>query len=235
MRRRFTLITVACLSLLLLPSLGAQRADQPPATREQDHNAHPHVDHFEHRFENAAEWVSNFDDPDRDNWQMPARLIDALRIEAGQVVADIGAGTGYFTVRLARIPAKPTVLAVDIEPSMVEHVRERAMTEGLTNVTSVLAAADDPNLPESADLALIVNTYHHIPNRVAYFTRLRGMLKPGGRVAIVDFRRDSPSGPPVEFRLTPDEIRNELEAASFSLEASHDFLPRQLFLVFSAK
>jgi ubiquinone/menaquinone biosynthesis C-methylase UbiE len=235
MKGQFTLNSVFCISLLLAPSLSAQSADPPQATREPDHNAATHVDHFERRFDNAAEWVSNFDDPARDNWQMPARVIDTLHIQAGQLVADIGAGTGYFTVRLAGSAAQPTVFAVDIEPSMVEHVRDRATTEGLTNVTSILAAADDPHLPESVDLALLVNTYHHIPNRVEYFTKLRGMLKPGGRVAIIDFRKDSPSGPPVEFRLTSDEIRNELEAANFSLQASYAFLPRQLFLVFGSK
>jgi ubiquinone/menaquinone biosynthesis C-methylase UbiE len=229
------LTAIAGLSLLLAPAIHAQQAGVPPGTSHQDHQdhtAHVQADHFAHRFDNAAEWAESFDDPARDEWQMPSRVIDALDISPGQIVADIGAGTGYFTVRLARATAKPIVYAVDIESSMIEHVRHRAMAEGLSNVTAVQAAADHPSLPEPVDVALIVDTFHHIPNRVAYFTTLRGMLKAGGRVAIVDFRKDSPAGPPVEFRFTPEQIRAELEAAGFSLVGSHDFLPRQVFLLF---
>lgn len=191
-------------------------------------------DHYAHRFDDVEELVKRFDDPARDEWQMPSRVVDALRLAPGDVVADIGAGTGYFTVRLARSPARPQVYAVDIEPAMVAHLRHRAMLEGLTNVTAVQAAADRSNLPESVDVALIVNTYHHIPNRAAYFTALRALMKPGARLAIVDFRKDAPGGPPEEFRFTSQQIRDELAGAGFSLQAEHDFLPRQIFLIFGA-
>jgi len=214
------------------PQHDAQHAGDHPTSSSQ--GAATPGDHLARRFDNAADWAKEFDDPARDAWQMPSQVIDALRIEPGQVIADIGAGTGYFTIRLARTPATPTVYAVDIEPAMVEHVARRARQEGLTKVTGVLANADRTNLPEPVDLALIVDTYHHIPNRVAYFTALRAALRPRGRVAIVDFKKDSPSGPPAEFRFTPDQIAGELAQAGFSLQATHDFLPRQLFLVFGA-
>jgi cyclopropane fatty-acyl-phospholipid synthase-like methyltransferase len=162
---------------------------------------------------------------------MPA--LDALHIAPGQVVADIGAGTGYFTVRLARLAAKPKVYAVDIEPAMIEHLRHRITAEGLTNANAIQAAADATNLPEPVDLALVVDTYHHIPNRVAYFAALKGRLKQGARLAIVDFRKGAPSGPPEEFRFTPDQIEAELAKAGFSLQTTHDFLPRQIFLIFT--
>ena len=215
-------------------------ADPAAPAKTGDHAAHGGAtaaapDHLAHRFEDAAAWSKSFDDPARDEWQMPSRLIDALDLEPGQSVADIGAGTGYFTVRLAKTPAKPRVFAVDIEPSMVEHVRRRAMQEGLSNVTAVQAQADRPNLPEPVDVVLVVDTYHHIPNRVAYFTALKAMLKPGGRLAIVDFRKGAPSGPPEEFRFTADQIGAELARAGWSLQRTHDFLPRQLFLVFGMK
>jgi len=192
-------------------------------------------DHLGRHFDNAEEWAKSFDDPARDQWQMPSRVIEALQLKSGQVVADIGAGTGFFTVRLARSQAVPKVYAVDIEPSMVEYVKQRAAREGLKNVVAVQAGADRTNLPEPVDLVLIVDTYHHIPNRVAYFTALKAHLKPGARLAIIDFRKDAPSGPPVEFRFTPDQISTELAAAGFSRLTSYDFLPRQIFLVYGMK
>jgi SAM-dependent methyltransferase len=214
-------------------------AAQPPGHGAQTTGAHPapatQGDHFGRHFDNAVEWAKRFDDPARDAWQMPARVIDALQLQSGQLVADIGAGTGYFTVRLAKSPAAPKVYAVDIEPSMVEYVKQRAVREGLKNVVAVQAGPERTNLPESVDLVLVVDTYHHIPSRVAYFTALKARMKPGARLAIVDFRKDSPEGPPVEFRFTPDQISAELAKAGFSLQTSHDFLPRQIFLIYNLK
>ncbi len=210
----------------------AEQRHQQAAT----HNpAGSQADHFGRHFDNAADWVKTFDDPGRDSWQMPARVIDALQLKQGQVVADVGAGTGYFSTRLAKSATAPKVYAVDIEPSMVAHLTERAKGEGLANMTAVLAGADRTNLPELVDVVLIVDTFHHIPNRVAYLTALKGKLKPGGRVAIVDFRKDAPQGPPVEFRFTPERLTAELSQAGFQLQATHDFLPQQLFLVYGLK
>jgi cyclopropane fatty-acyl-phospholipid synthase-like methyltransferase len=190
------------------------------------------ADHMEHRFDNAEEYAKRFDDPARDEWQMPARVIEALGLAPGMSVADIGAGTGYFAVRLAKTAAAPTVYAADIEPSMVEYMRTRAAKEKLPNVVPVLAAADTPNLPRPVDLVLIVDTYHHIGNRVSYFRALRTSMTPSARLAIIDFRKDSPEGPPVEFRFTSEQIEQELREAGFVLAEHHDFLPRQQFLVF---
>jgi ubiquinone/menaquinone biosynthesis C-methylase UbiE len=217
-------VCLAVVSLVLPQGAGAQH----------QHGA-PTADHFEHRFEDPDEWAKSFDDPARDDWQLPERVIEALTLKPGARVADVGAGTGYFTVRLAKSPAAPRVYAVDIEPSMIEHVRRRAVAEGLKNVTVVQAGADRTNLPEPVDVVLIVNTYHHIPNRVAYFQALKAAMSPGAKLAIVDFRKDSPSGPPVEFRLTPDQIGAELAQAGFALHASHEFLPRQHYLVYAVK
>ncbi len=115
---------------------------------------------------------------------------------------------------------------------MVSYLRERAAKEGLKNVVSVQAAADTPNLPEPVDLVLIVDTYHHIGNREAYFRQLAKSLKPGGRVAIIDFKLDSPEGPPKEFRFPPEKFKSEMGHAGYKLIAQHDFLPRQQFLIF---
>ncbi len=196
----------------------------------------PAPDHMERSFADAEQYAKSFDDPARDAWQMPDRVIAALGLKPGQSVADIGAGTGYFSIRLAKLPAAPKVFAVDIEANMVAYVNQRAMREGLKNVTGVKAGPDRTNLPEPVDVVLIVDTYHHIPGRVAYFTALKSLLKPGAKLAIVDFKKDaSGEGPPAHFRFTPEQITGELAQAGFALQAQHDFLPRQMYLIYTVK
>lgn len=209
-------------------------AQAPAPTRAPGQAAGQHGDHMEHSFADVERYAKSFDDPARDAWQMPDRVIAALALKPGETVADVGAGTGYFTIRLARSAARPRVFASDIEPNMVKHLQHRAMTEKLPNVTAVLASAGSPNLPEAVDVVLIVDTFHHIPNRVAYFAALKKSLKPGGRIAIIDFRKGSPEGPPEHFKFTPDQISGEMGQAGFRLQAQHDFLPRQMFLVYAA-
>jgi cyclopropane fatty-acyl-phospholipid synthase-like methyltransferase len=209
-------------SCLVMPAYG----------QHQDHGQQHQGAHMEHRFDDPERYAKSFDDPARDAWQMPDRVIEALELKPGAVVADIGAGTGYFTVRLAKSAAAPRVFAVDVEKAMVEYVRQRAAREGLANVVAVQGAPDAPNLPEPVDVVLIVDTYHHIANRVAYFTALKKWMKPNARLAIIDFRKGAPSGPPERFRFTPEQIGAELKGAGFTLIAQHEFLPRQLFLVY---
>jgi ubiquinone/menaquinone biosynthesis C-methylase UbiE len=200
------------------------------ATHQQ--HSHQKPDHMEHRFDDPERYAKSFDDPARDTWQMPGRVIDALGIAAEASVADVGAGTGYFSVRLAKAVPRGTVYAVDIEPSMLEYIRKRAATERLSNVVTVQAGTTGPNLPKPVDLVLVVDTYHHLPDRPRYFRDLQKALVAGGRVAIIDFRKDSPEGPPREFRFEADQIVDEMKQAGFRLDARHEFLPRQHFLVF---
>jgi ubiquinone/menaquinone biosynthesis C-methylase UbiE len=200
------------------------------SSQQKQHGAGGH--HMEHRFDDAEKYAKSFDDPARDAWQMPGRVIEALGLAKGQIVADVGAGTGYFSVRLAKAPAAPKVYAVDVEKSMVEYVRNRAAKEGLKNIVAVQGGAERTNLPEAVDLVLIVDTYHHIPKREMYFRTLKQSLKPSARVAIIDFRKGAPSGPPEEFRFTPEQITAEMKSAGFALQAQHEFLPRQLFLIY---
>ena len=196
-------------------------------------NASPQKpDHMQHRFDDPARFAKSFDDPARDQWQMPARVIEALGLQPNSSVADVGAGTGYFAMRLAKAVPKGTVYAVDVEPAMLEFLRKRAQTEHVSNVVTVQAAPASPNLPKPVDAFLIVNTYHHLPNRVTYFGELKRSLNKGGRVAIVDYRKDAPDGPPPEFRFEAAQITDEMQRAGYRLEAQHDFLPRQHFLVF---
>lgn len=228
MKAGYFQVTASGVALLCL----ALQVHMPAATKQGgggQTNVTP--DHMEHRFD-PIESAKSFDDPARNTWQMPDRVIDALGLTPGRSVADVGAGTGYFTVRLAKSKAAPLVYAVDIEESMVKYLRERAAQEGLKNVVAVQAAADRTNLSAPVDVVLIVNTYHHIGNRVAYFRELQKLMKPSARLAIIDFRKGAPGGPPDEFRLLPEQISSELAQAGFTLQIQHDFLPRQEFLIF---
>jgi predicted methyltransferase len=190
----------------------------------------PHT--HQHAFSDAEKWAHVFDDPQRDEWQKPHEVIQALALKPDAVVADIGAGTGYFSARLANMLPKGRVYAVDVEPDMVKYLGERAKKEKLRNLTPVKASGDSPRLPRKVDLVLLVDVYHHIDDRAAYFRKLRPLLKPGGRVAIIDFRMDSPEGPPKTARIPPEKVKEELSRAGYKLSAEHGFLPRQYFLIF---
>jgi predicted methyltransferase len=189
----------------------------------------------QHSFQGAEGWARVFDDPERDATQKPHEVIQALALKPDAIVADIGSGTGYFAVRLAHFVPTGRVYGADIEPDMVNYLALRAQREKLDNLTSIAAAPDDPRLPEKVDLALMVDVYHHIEGRPAYLKQLRGSLKPGGRVAIIDFRMDSPVGPPPSARLDPKRVTAELTAAGYALLQEHVFLPNQYFLVFGLR
>ncbi len=197
----------------------------------QSANAQSPATH-QHSFNGAEHWAHVFDDPSRDAWQKPHEVIHALALTPDAVVADIGSGTGYFAVRFANMVPKGRVYGVDTEPDMVKYLADRAQREKRSNVTAIAGAPDDPRLPEKADLILMVDVFHHIDDRERYFRKLRAFLKPGGRIAIIDFRMDSPEGPPRAVRIAPDRVIAELKSAGYALAKEHHFLPNQYFLVF---
>ena len=204
----------------VLASVAAFSAAQTPHTHQ-------------HSFRDAEKWAHVFDDPERDRWQKPHEVIQALGLQADARVADLGAGTGYFAARLANMLAQGRVYAVDIELDMVRYLEARAKREGLRNVIAIKGEPDDPRLPEKIDLILLVDVYHHISDRASYFRRLRDSLRPGGRIAIIDFKLDSPQGPPRAARIAPEAVKAEMKAAGYAAAAEHDFLPYQYFLVFA--
>jgi arsenite methyltransferase len=173
----------------------------------------------------------------RDQWQQPERVIQSLEIKPGDRVVDLGSGGGYFTFRLAKaVGSSGKVYAVDIDRDMTDLVAKQAKKEPAENVEVILGKPDDPLLPEDGvDLIFTVDTYHHFENRVNYFAKLRKVLRPNGRIAIIDFdRRAWFEG--LWRHYTPSEfIKREMEAAGFSLQREFDFLDRQSFLIFAPK
>ena len=187
---------------LWFPSVMMACAGAPtaPAAHEHGHGGHGHhhgtspapAHGGQHGFADVERWSAAFDDPARDAWQRPDEVIRALSLAPDARVADIGAGTGYFAVRIAPLVPQGRVWAVDLEPALLRHVRTRAESQRLTNLLPVLGTPTDAMIPERVDVILMVDTYHHIEGRSGYLRDLTRSLRPGGRVVIVDYTREAP-------------------------------------------
>ncbi len=201
--------------------------------------AHSHGDRNHHgNPKDLQAYLRRLLDPDRDRWQLPERVIRALKIKKGQTVAEIGAGPGYFTLRLARAVGKSgSVLAVEVEPQLIAVLRDRLEEKRVASVTPILGLAQDPFLPPaSCDLIFAVNTFHHFHRLPPYLRRLKKSLKPGGRIVDIDFHeRELPIGPPVDHKLAREDFLAAARRAGLRLAAEPDFLPYQYFLVIAAR
>lgn len=179
----------------------------------------------------GAGWLER---PEREREESTTTAVRALGLEAGQVVADVGAGSGYYTVRMARAVG-PTgkVIATDIQPGMLDILRRRLEREKLSNVELVLGTADDPRLPEnSLDLALMVDVYHELSAPQAFVRKLRAALKPSGRLVLLEFRKEDPNIPiRPEHKMSIAEVKAELEPEGFKLSTVLNDLPWQHILV----
>ena len=184
---------------------------------------------YYHRFRNASAWSKHFDSPKRDKWQRPSKVIAALKLKADSLVADIGSGTGYFAVRIAKAIPRGHLWGLDVEVDMVRYLRQRAKREQLANLTSLKTSTERAELPKAVDRVFICNTYHHLRDRVRYFGRLRRHLRPGARLVIVDFRKGNiPVGPPERHRIAPQVLDRELVAAGYrKLSLDRRTLPYQ--------
>lgn len=162
--------------------------------------------------------------------------MDHLGIAEGSVVADLGAGGGWFTIRLARrVGPNGRVYAQDIQSEMIGAINRRVEREGLKNVETVLGSADDPQLPSPVDVVLIVETYYEVEHPQTLLRNLRESLKPGGRIGIVEFTRNGHGpGPPMEERVDPERVIQDARTAGLHLKSRGNFLPYQYLLEFVA-
>ena len=175
---------------------------------------------------------------DRDSWQKPNEVVRALALKNGEVVADIGAGTGYFSRRFARAVAPDgRVYAVDVAADVLGYLRQEAEKEGLRNIVTIVSHEDDPLLPAgSVDLAFFCDTTHHIANRTAFYRKVISGLKQHGRMAIVDYPPGGDHAPHSPEELVPrSQVISEATEAGFALVDEFHFLPRQYFLVFERR
>jgi FkbM family methyltransferase len=179
----------------------------------------------------GAPWL---DRPERESEEQPTRAVDALRLRRGMVVADVGAGSGYYTVRLSRAVGRDgRVVATDVQPGMLDLIRQKVERDTLTNVSLVQGAVDDPNLPAATfDMILMVDVYHELSAPQAFVRKLRAALKPDGRLVLIEFRGEDASVPihPLH-KMAIAQIRQELAADGFTIDRVIDVLPWQHIVV----
>jgi SAM-dependent methyltransferase len=226
---RFLLLTCLAICACSHPS---SPPPQPAHPVEPAHSVH----HRDHDFRDAEQWAARFETPERLAWQKPAHVIELMQLQPQDVVADLGAGTGYFLPYLARAVPHGRVLALDVEPAMVDYMTKRVAREQLTNVEARAVRTDDPQLaPTSVNKILIVNTWHHIADRSAYAAKLYAALSACSTspalLVIVDFTAESPIGPPVAERLAPGTVEEELRRAGFDVRIAQASLPHQYVII----
>ncbi|MGE0455892.1 MAG: class I SAM-dependent methyltransferase [Vicinamibacteria bacterium] len=225
----------AALGLLALASAPSACSSEAPPAAAQHATARPEPADPQARPADPEAFIAMLEDPARDAYQRPDEVVAALALRPGDVVADIGSGSGYFALRLARaVGEQGRVYAVDIDPDLIKHLNRRIRDAGLRNLHTVLVPPDDPLLPDaSIDLFFICDTWHHIPEQPRYLAGLKRMLKPGGRVAMVDFhKRALPVGPPLSLKISREELIAQMRRNGFVLAKEHGLLAYQYFLEF---
>jgi predicted methyltransferase len=226
----------AALTLISLAACGGSPKPAPtaatPASATPAHHGH-HGPSGDHDFSDAAAWAKVFDDPARDAWQKPDEVVALLGALPGQIIADVGAGTGYFERYLSRaVGGAGKVLALDDEPAMITYLQERAAREMWPNVVAQVVTAGDPALPiAGVDRILVVDTWHHLPDRPRYARALADALRPGGAIAIVDFTGDALLGPPKAARIAPEAVVADLTAAGLKAVIADESLPHQYVVI----
>jgi ubiquinone/menaquinone biosynthesis C-methylase UbiE len=218
----------AVTAVALLLALPGRAQDHEHRSNEEMHRLH----------QDSKAYIAMLEDPRRDEYQKPREVLMALGLRQGEVIADIGSGSGYFALRFAaHVGDAGRVYAVDVAPDMVRHLNRRLRDAGVRNVQTVLAEPNDPLLPDaSVDRFVVVNTWHHIEDQPGYLTLMKKMLKPGGQVVMIDFhKRELPLGPPLEMKIAREDLVRQMEANGFKVAKEHTFLPYQYFLVFSPR
>jgi len=213
---------------MTLGALTAVLLLQAAATHEEMHRLHS----------DSRAYIASLEDPARAAYQKPDQVVDALALREGEAIADIGSGSGYFALRLAKqIGTSGRVYAVDVSPDMILYMNRAIRDSGVANVVTVLAPEDDPLLRDaSIDRFFVCDTWHHIDAREHYLALMKRMLKPGGQVVMIDFqKRELPVGPPVAMKIAREDLIQQMEDAGFRLVQEHTFLQYQYFLVFAVR
>jgi 2-polyprenyl-3-methyl-5-hydroxy-6-metoxy-1,4-benzoquinol methylase len=185
-------------------------------------------------FEDTAKYIAFLERPDRAAWQKPDAVVAALGLTGQEIIADVGAGSGYFAFRLARALPRGKVIALDVEPEMIRHIHHQVMTRGVHNLTTAFATPDDPSVPAETDLVFMCDVLHHVADRPAWLGKLSAEMKPGARLALIEFKEGKlPEGPPESVKLPRAQLIALATRAGLILDGEKpDLLPYQNFLTF---
>lgn len=186
-------------------------------------------------FAETERYIEFLERPDRAAWQKPDAVVAALHLAGSETLVDVGAGSGYFTFRLAKALPGGKVVATDVEPEMIRHIHHRVLTENIANVKAVLAKPNDPGVDAAADVVFVCDVIHHVEGREAWLRKLATEMKPGARLVVIEFKDGKlPEGPPESVKIGKVKLVSMLEAAGFSLQADDPkLLPYQTFLTFT--
>ncbi len=215
-----------CLLTLLIFETLASAQNPSKLTAEEMHRLH----------QDSKSYIAMLEDPARDAYQKPQQVVMSLGLKEGETIADIGAGSGYFTFRFSHhVGESGRVYAVDINPDMILYMNRHIRDLNVKNVVTVLSAPDDPLLMEnSIDRFFICETWHHIQNQTQYLALMKKMLKRGGQIIMIDFqKRDLPVGPPNSMKIAREDLIKQMQSAGFKLVKENTFLPYHYFLIFS--
>jgi SAM-dependent methyltransferase len=236
MRRPIPIVTSLLVAVIAAPARAAEPSPPEPTPAPIDCPLHGKAGSAEglRPFAETEKYIAFLERPDRASWQKPDEVVKALRLRGTETVADVGAGSGYFTFRLAKALPRGKVLASDIDPEMVRHIHHKVMTEKIANVKVTLTDPKDPGVSSAADLVFVADVIHHVEGREAWLGKMFSEMKGGAKLVVLEFKEGKlPEGPPESVKISKASLTVLVEGAGFSLKKDDpDLLPYQTFLVF---
>jgi ubiquinone/menaquinone biosynthesis C-methylase UbiE len=188
-------------------------------------------------FGNTEKYIDFLERQERVTWQKPGVVIETLKLKGDEKIADVGAGSGYFSLRFASALPRGRVYAIDVDPAMIHHIRHRAMASTIDNVEIILASPDDPKVPKDSEIVFICDVLHHVENKSQWLKKIHGEVKKGARLILIEYKEgDLPEGPPEWMKLSPKEVTANAIGAGFThVSTDNDLLPYQTMFVFEKR
>jgi ubiquinone/menaquinone biosynthesis C-methylase UbiE len=188
-------------------------------------------------FADVEKYIEFLERKDRAIWQKPDAVISTMELKGTETIADVGAGSGYFSFRFASKLPKGKVIAIDIEPEMIRHIHHKVMSSDIENIEVVLASEDDPKVPEKVDIVFICDVLHHLKNRAKWLDKLYSEINKGTKLILIEFKEGNlPEGPPEKMKISAKEMLTLVSGAGFALiKKNTTILPYQNYFVFEKK
>ncbi len=185
-------------------------------------------------FKKTSDYIAHLEEKDRDLWQKPDSVIAALELQGSETVADVGAGSGYFTFRFAKALSKGKVFAIDIDPEMIQYIQQKSKTEGIKNVDIILAPMNDPRIPANVTMVFMCDVLHHVSHKEMWLKKLAAEMLQGAKLVIIEFKEEKlPIGPPEKMKIPANKIISLLNQAGYKLlKRDMGLLPYQTVFVF---